>query len=235
MFTWIIKLTNPLTVHMLTYAYTHTLNGLYNEEDSIEDLGSTLCALCSSGDIGAVQRHLQNPDTDVNETDSTGEAPLHKACNIGNLDILKLLLKQDGIKISPRSDNGQTPLHIASRLGNLEAAELLIDAEPDKNEAKWNINMPDSKGLTPLCYAATIHQGREDMVKFLVERYFVVSNCTPVNEICSVATCSFCRGADLGSSLRSAATCSVWKTKDAEDLIKLCGGLTQNIEIISKV
>lgn len=57
----------------------------------------------------------------------------------------------------------------------------------------------------------------------------------PVIEICSVPTCSFCRGADLGSSLRSAATCSVWKTKDAEDLIKLCGGLTQNIEIISKV
>ena len=88
---------------------------------------------------------------------------------------MKLLLKQDGIKISPKSDNGQTPLHIASRLGNLEAAKLLIDAEPDKNEAKWNINMPDSKGLTPLCYAAKVHQGREGIVRFLVERYFVVS------------------------------------------------------------
>jgi len=160
-------------------------------DHSITDLSPTLCALCSSGDIEAVESHLQKPDTDVNETDSAGETPLHKACNFDNLDILKLLLKQDGIKISPKSGNGQTPLHIASRLGNLKAAEFLIDAERDKNEAKCNINMPDSKGLTPLCYAATIHQGREDMIKFLVERYFVVSNCTPVNEICMLQLVPF--------------------------------------------
>ena len=143
---------------------------LYNEEHSIADLGPTLCALCTMGYIDAVELFLQKPDTDVNVTDSTGETPLHKACYTGELNILELLLKQNGVQISPKSDIGQTPLHIASRHGNLEAARLLLDAEPYGNKAKCNINMPDSNGLTPLCYAARLHQRRNDFVKFLLER-----------------------------------------------------------------
>ena len=46
---------------------------------------------------------------------------------------------------------------------------------------------------------------------------------------------SLCRGGDLGSSLKSAATCQAWKTKDAEDLIELCGGLTKNMKTIFEV
>ena len=145
---------------------------LYNEGQSFEDLGPMLCVLCTSGNISAVKEYLQKPDTDVNVTDSTNETPLHKACNTGDLGILKLLLKQNGIKISLKSDIGQTPLHIASRLGNLEAVQLLLDTEPD--EAECNINMPDSQGLTPLCYATKFHHRRNDMVKFLLERYFIV-------------------------------------------------------------
>ena len=146
---------------------------LYNEEQSIEDLGPTLCALCTGGDIDAVELFLQKSDTDVNVTDSTGETPLHKACNTGDLNILELLLRQNGIEISPKSDNGETPLHIASKRGNLEAARLLLDAEPDEAN-QCNINISDSKGFTPLCYATKLHRRRTDTVKFLLDRYFVV-------------------------------------------------------------
>ena len=142
---------------------------LFNEENSITDIGPTLCVLCTSRDVHAVELFLQKPDADVNVTDSTGETPLHKACTSGDLKILELLLKQNGIKISQKSKNGQTPLHIASRLGNLEAAKLLLDTVPD--EAECNINMPDSKGLTPLCYATKLHRERNNMVEFLLEKY----------------------------------------------------------------
>ena len=151
---------------MLTYTHTHNNVPLR----SSLDLGPTLCVLCTSGDVNAVKGYLQNPDIDVNVTDSTGETPLHKACYTGDLNILELLLKQNGIQISTKSDIGQTPLHIASRHGNLEAARLLLDAEPDGNKAECNINMPDSIGLTPLCYAARLHQRRKDFVEFLLER-----------------------------------------------------------------
>ena len=166
---------------------------LYNEEHSITDLVPTLCALCTSGDIDAVKEHLQKPDTDVNVTDSTGETPLHKACSTGDLKILELLLKQDGIIIRPKSVNGETPLHIASKRGNLEAARLLLDAEPDEAD-QCDINIPDSNGLTPLCYASKLHQRRNDMVKFLLERYFVVGLYYLVNETYSVPICITLQG-----------------------------------------
>ena len=162
-------------VHILTHTPL-MVNVPVHEEQSTEDLGPPLCALCTSGDISAVKEHLKKPDSDVNMTDSTGETPLHKACNTGDLKVLELLLKQDGIKISPKSDNGETPLHIASKRGNPEAARLLLDADAEPDEAdQCNIDMPDSKGLTPLCYATKLlHQRRDVMVKFLLERYFVV-------------------------------------------------------------
>ena len=53
--------------------------------------------------------------------------------------------------------------------------------------------------------------------------------------LCSNLCTSLCRGGDLGSSLQSAATCRVWKMKDAEDLIELCGGLTRNMKNIFEV
>ena len=45
----------------------------------------------------------------------------------------------------------------------------------------------------------------------------------------------FYRGADLGVSLKSAATCVKWETKDAVKLINLCGGLLQNWDVLFEV
>ena len=134
------------------------------------DLGTELCALCSSGDEAAVRRLLNNSDTDVNEPDSTGETPLHKACQAGELQIIELLLQQDGIDISRKSKNGQTPLHIASKLGNIEAARLLLDAESDESNATSYLNLPDNQGLTPLCYSSKFFKDIQ-LVNFLLERY----------------------------------------------------------------
>ena len=131
------------------------------------DLGPKLCALCTVGDKDAVRRLLDDADTDVNETDSTGETPLHKACHAGELEIIELLLQKDGIDISSRSNNGQTPLHIVSKLGNVKAAQLILDAEPDESRAISYVNSPDDQGLTPLCCSVKFIQ----MVNFLQKRY----------------------------------------------------------------
>ena len=137
------------------------------------DLGPKLCALCASGDEDAVRTLLADSDTNVNETDSTGETPLHKACQAGELQIMTLLLNQTRIDISKKSSNGQTPLHIASKLGNVEAAQLLLDAESDKSRAISYVNSLDAQGLTPLCYSAKFSKDIE-MVNFLRERYVTV-------------------------------------------------------------
>ena len=133
------------------------------------DLGPKLCALCTAGDEDAVRAMLGDSDTDVNETDSTGETPLHKACRAGKLHIITLLLQQDRIVISKGNNNGQTPLHIVSNMGNVEAAKLLLDAESNES----NVNSPDNRGLTPLCHSAKFSKDVQ-MVNFLRERYVTV-------------------------------------------------------------
>ena len=134
----------------------------------ITDLGTKLRALCASGDEAAVRELLEDSGTDVNEADSKGETPLHKACHASKLQIMTLLLRQGGIDISRSNNNGQTPLHIASKVGNVEAARLLLDAEFDESNATNYANSPDHQGLTPLCYSAKIQ-----MVNLLKERYVV--------------------------------------------------------------
>ena len=137
------------------------------------DLGPKLCALCMTGDEDEVRALLDDPDTDVNVTDSTGETPLHKACCAGKLQIIKLLLQQDDIDINKRNNNGQTPLHIVSKVGNIEAAQLLLDAESDESNAISYVNSLDNRGLTPLCYSAKFSKHIQ-MVNFLRERYVTV-------------------------------------------------------------
>ena len=106
----------------------------------------------------------------MNEVDSTGETPLHKACSKGNTEVVTLLLDQDSIDIWRKSEREQTPLHVASEYGYAEVAELLVNAESDENRARSYVNMPDCKGLTPLCYLAK----SSNDIKFLQERYFTV-------------------------------------------------------------
>ena len=134
------------------------------------DLGPKLCTLCSTGDEDAVRALLGDSDTDVNETDSTGETPLHKASRAGKLHIITLLLQHDRIVISKGNNNGQTPLHIVSKVGNVEAAQLLLDAESIESNAISYVNSPDNRGFTPLCYSAKFSKDVR-MVNFLRERY----------------------------------------------------------------
>lgn len=186
------------------------------------------------GDKVAIRSLLEDPDTNVNETDSKSETPLHKVCSTGNTEVIKLLLEQDGIDIWRKSNHGKTPLHVASECGCVEAAELLLGTVSDENEVKHYVNMPDSRGLTPLCYLAKltkdVHRS-EIMVKFLQERY--VTCISTVEVCCYIVWLS--RGADLGISLKCAAKYGKWTTKDAGNLVRLCGGLKSNWDKLLEV
>ena len=104
----------------------------------------------------------------MNETDSTGETPLHKACFKGNTEVIKLLLNKKGIDIWIKSEKEQTALHVASKCGFVEAAELILGAESDKNKIKSYVNIPDCQRLTPLCYLSKFSKD----IEFLQKRYF---------------------------------------------------------------
>ena len=137
-----------------------------------------MCALCASGDKDAIRNRLKHPKTNVNETDSTGETPLHKACQAGDIEVIQLLLAQNGIDIWRKSNDGRTPLHVASKYGYVKAAELLLGEECDENEDKSYVNITDYQGLTPLCYSAKFCQGiqKREMVMFLQARYVTVKS-----------------------------------------------------------
>lgn len=56
---------------------------------------------------------------------------------------------------------GQTPLHIAALWGNTEAAKVLL-------EAGANANIENSRGTTPLHFAASARKKAEDTVRLLL-------------------------------------------------------------------
>lgn len=81
----------------------------------------------------------------VNETDGTGETPLHFASSRGFVDVVKLLLEH-GANVNAKDYNGQTPLDLATLHRWTKTIRLLIE-----NGA--NVNETDRYGGTSLYYA----------------------------------------------------------------------------------
>ncbi|MDP6084252.1 MAG: ankyrin repeat domain-containing protein [Verrucomicrobiota bacterium] len=93
------------------------------------------------GNIEAIKRRL-DADTDVNEKNEKGWAPVHLMAVAGNKEIAELLIAK-GANLNAITDFGWTPLHLAD---TKEIAELLISKGV-------NVNTKNDAGETPLDWA----------------------------------------------------------------------------------
>ena len=112
----------------------------------------------------ALNAARSRPDTiaevrpSINQKDSFGNTPLHRACRDGNLQLAATLLLA-GADINARNSNNDTPLHLASFNGYLDTVRLLLE---------WGgveVNARDSRGDTPLGYA--IRRGHSEIAALL--------------------------------------------------------------------
>jgi len=119
----------------------------------------------------------------VNEQDSEGLTPIHRAAQTGQIDIIEMLIK-NGADVNTKNGAGLTPLELAEpatakllkkygaksavKLGLLseDAAKGNIDAINQHLSSGSDVNGKDSLGRTPLYRAA--YNGHEQAVKLLL-------------------------------------------------------------------
>lgn len=65
----------------------------------------------------------------INDKDSFGNTPLHKACSGIEPGIVKLFIGQEFIEINPKNNHGDTPFHMAVKKGHIENALILLDSQ----------------------------------------------------------------------------------------------------------
>ena len=111
-----------------------------------------------SGDAALVGKLLDG-EADPNETDATGNAPLHIAASSGHLAAAELLLKH-GADVNAKTKFGSTPLHCAAYGGHPEVARLLVT-----NDAR--VDVRDEIAATPL--ATAVFHGRTPVASLLLE------------------------------------------------------------------
>lgn len=131
-----------------------------------------------------VVRLLVAAGADIHQKDADDRLPLMYACGRGNLDAVQTLLEM-GADVNARDMHGVTPLILAIEPGHVEVARLLLEkgADPGYRHPKTggaalhftavfgkveiarallehgtDVNVPDSKGDTPLILAARFNQ-----------------------------------------------------------------------------
>jgi ankyrin repeat protein len=84
-----------------------------------------------SGNLEAVQQHIE-AGTDLNKKDAmSGSTPLITAASFGKNDIAKVLIDA-GADLSLKNNDGSTALHSAAFFCRIEIVQMLIDAHADK-------------------------------------------------------------------------------------------------------
>lgn len=134
---------------------------------------SGLLNAAQSGDLSEVEKIFsQNPEIDVNETDTEKRTALHWACRYGHDKIASVLLAHPNIDVNHSSIWGETPLSTACSMsrgshGRLSCAKLLL------SDPRVDVIKPRDKH-TPLALAGG--KGRVDIVKWWIasgrEMYF---------------------------------------------------------------
>lgn len=103
---------------------------------------------------------------DPDETDDTGNTPLHYVMDVpGDINLLEILLRH-GPNINAVNMHGETPLHIAVASGNLDGIELLLSYSEEMDKPLY-INEIDNYGFTPILYAAS--NGYVDIFTLLID------------------------------------------------------------------
>lgn len=97
-----------------------------DDVQAIGYLGDSLIAACESGDEQAVQRILTSPDTNVNEQDGRGWAPLLTASEQGCLPIVQQLLAHPEIDTNLKTRNGRDVLQIACEADHSQVVEAIL-------------------------------------------------------------------------------------------------------------
>ena len=133
------------------------------EEDS-EQLYRNLLILSKKGDresfLGALDKVLLLPHSDINYRDESGFTALHYACDEGNLKIVDILLKAN-CDVNARTNDKKTPLHLTTSHGYFDLSKMLIE-----NGAVLNIG--DNEKNTPL--HLSVMGGYVELTKFLLDK-----------------------------------------------------------------
>ena len=82
----------------------------------------------------------------INQRDTVGYAPIHRAAMNCDTRILKLLLAR-GADVRIESSNGWTALDVAAAWGLCEAAELLVKADAQVNHRAMDGSMPLARAV----------------------------------------------------------------------------------------
>lgn len=98
--------------------------------------------------------------TELENSESRGSTPLHRACANGNADVVKILLGAGANVSATNRLHSFTPLHFAASAGSAEVVKMLLDAG-------GRIDAKDKYGSLPLHRAAA--SGDPETIRLLVE------------------------------------------------------------------
>ena len=111
------------------------------EANAAKAAEDTIWSAAKTGDLAAIERHLQG-GADINGSDPAfGQTPLVWAALVGQLEAVDWLL-QNGAAVNGRTKDGGTPLHAAAFLGQVEVAKLLLEHGADTEAKNDNGDTP---------------------------------------------------------------------------------------------
>ena len=109
-------------------------------------------AFAQSGCIETVRTLLKN-GADINEQDTNGWTVLHHASHMGQKEIVELLLsnpKEKGMNYNKVTNKRYHSLHLAAISDYPEIIKVFMQS----SHCKFDINVQDWDGMTPLLHAA---------------------------------------------------------------------------------
>ena len=121
---------------------------------------SPLAQACEEGCLKIVELLLKEDGPDINETDASGNTPLHFASGKGHDDIIKLLISQKAA-VNAVNCHGDTPLFWAVNNNHISSAKLLIEHGAE-------VNQKNEYGWSPLHLSA--YKGYQEMTGLLIDK-----------------------------------------------------------------
>ena len=120
-----------------------------------------LIEAATDGLVSEVSSLLKNnPEINVNWTDSTRWTPLHAASSRGHVEVVKLLLAHPNIDVNSRKYYGQTPLSLGCENGHVSVVRSLL------KDPRVDVTLDDNKQCTSLWWASRF--GKHEVIEWLI-------------------------------------------------------------------